>query len=67
MESNAINVGTFVRCTTLVSFPVGEVIAFGPELDNPNKGDCFAYVRFKDWDVLPVLKSTLVKLKRKPW
>lgn len=66
-NGNAINVGSFVRCTKIPTFPVGLVKAIGPELDNPNKGDCFAYVELRNWEVVPVLKSTLVLVKRQTW
>lgn len=66
-EADSIAVGSFVCCTKMASFPVGVVKAIGPELDNPHKGDRFAYVQLKNWDVVPVLKSTLVLLKRNAW
>ena len=47
-----------VRSTRLAGFPVGIIIAIGPELDTP-KGDHFAYVQFRDWTVVPVLMSEL--------
>lgn len=51
-------IGDKVRATNLVSFPVGKIIAIGPELDTP-KGDRFAYVQSRDWRVVPVLMSEL--------
>lgn len=67
LDGNTINVGSFVRCTKIPSFPVGLVKAIGPELDNPHKGDRFAYVQLRNWEVVPVLKSTLVLAKRQTW
>ena len=66
-ESDSIAVGSFVRCTKMAPFPVGVVKAIGPELDNPHNGDRFAYVQLINWEVVPVLKSTLVLLKRNSW